>query len=141
MPIVNRKSQIVNLFHAVQGFGEAGEVALDGEVRGEMGAGQLAAFDGEHIQDGGGDFRWILPADQAGIIRRQHFGQRTPARRHNGQAERHRLNEVDRLVFTQIARGKKKQVGLVQQTGFALAGDEADVLDHGGDLRVFFATH
>ena len=63
--------------HAEQAIaaGERGEVAFDGEVGGEMAPRPLAAFHGEDFQQHGGDFIGVLAADQAGIIRRQHFRQ------------------------------------------------------------------
>ena len=51
--------------------GETGEVAFDGEVGGEMLAGQLAAFHGEHVQNRDGDFvgRMDTPGGEVSTMR------------------------------------------------------------------------
>ncbi len=80
----------------------------------------------------GGNFVVVVPVDEAGIIRRQHFGQRTPAGGDDGQAEGHRLDEIDRLVFTKVKRGKTKQIRLAQSADFFVAGNKAELFHGGG---------
>ncbi len=72
-----------------------------------------------------GDFVRRLSGNQAGIAGREHFRQRPPARRDDGQAESHRFDQIHRLIFAEIMCRKTKYVGVAQGLFFFCAGNEA----------------
>src|SRR5258706_2396890 len=120
----------------MQGRSQSGEVPFEGEIANENVAEFFAAFlEGERNQFRGDLIRRTY-IDQAGVISRKQFGDRSPASCQNRQAKSGGFDEVHRLIFILIKCWKAEQISFAQQFVFARTRNESQMLDNSSGGRI-----
>ena len=97
-----------------EGIGQASQVSFQGKVAEENFTEAIASLAGHQRRHDIGNLFGSANIHQPGIVGREQFRKRAPARGQNGQPKGHRLDEIHRLVFVFVEGWKTKQIGFAQ---------------------------